>query len=1678
MAVSRPGEGPGVIAGGVERVGVIAGLGAVRPAGGRIMSIAYFKLALGNFLQDWSNSGAIGADDNWDNVPSIVGYLGNGVTSGTGKDPRTLTAPTASTPDVNANRSDPSVFSTGGVAEFDGIPDRTVAIQGSGSANAPSLVIFLDATGRENITFSTRLRDIDTGTTAIQPIAIQYRIGETGNWINVAGGYVANANNGGDTLVSVVLPSDVNGQAMVQVRVITADAVGSDAFIGIDDITVTSQPLQAVNHGALAINDASVVEGDAGTAAISFTVHRDGGSAGAVSATYSVNFTGSANAADFAPGTAFTGTVAFADGETVKTITLQVAGDTVFEPNDGFTVTLSAPTGGAGLGDAEAAGTILNDDPVPTPGTAFINEVHYDNSGVDAGEAVEIAGPAGTSLAGWTLVLYNGGNGASYGTIALSGTIAGQDDGYGTLSFAAPGLQNGSPDGFALVNAQGQVVQFLSYEGVMTATNGPANGLVSTDIGVAEEPAPGAGISLQLTGSGASYADFHWTTGGAASFGAVNAGQDFIGANANGLVRVADVSVAEGDDGSHKLVFTVLRAGGLGGSGSVNYAINLDGTASAADIAAGTPLSGTLTFAPGETSKQIVIGVTGDTIGEANETLSLALSNPTGALTIEDGLATGTIVNDDPIALAIYEIQGEGHSSAYAGQTVITHGIVTATDTNGFYLQDALGDGNSRTSDAVFVFTGTAAAVAVGDALTLTGVVQEFSGAEGSLSVTEIANASFTIVSSGNALPAAVLIGVGGVLPPSQVIDDDHMTSYDPATDGIDFYESLEGMRVTIDTPLVVSNTNGFGETYVVASGGAGATGVSARGGITISAGDFNPEKIQLQADSGLYAGYAPAHTEGDRLGSVTGIMNYSHDVYELLVTQAVTVTSDVTLQAETTSLEADRNHLAVATYNLENIDPSDPQMKFDLLAGNIVYNLSAPDIIAVQEIQDGNGAEGSDPLSGTVTAQHLIAAIDALGGPHYVYIEIAPTTANSTGGEPGGNIRSGYLYNPDRVSYVTGSAELVPGSAFNGTRSPLAATFTFNNQNVTLINVHFTSRGGSDPLFGSVQPPADAGDAARTAQAQAVRAYVNDHLADNPALNIGVLGDFNGFYFENGIASLEAGGVLTDLQRTLPVEERYSYLFDGNLQAIDHIIVTGGLLGGAKYDAVHINAEVPEGTPRGTDHDPQIATFFLRHPNEAPEGLAIDHQAVDENAPAGILVGTLSATDPDGDVLHYTLVNDAGGRFALDPATGKLTTTGPLDYEAGAAYDVTVRATDPSGLSTDKVISIAVGDVNEAPTGLAISNAAVDENAAAGTLVGTVSAGDPDGDALTYSLVDNAGGRFAIDAASGAVTTTAPFDYEAGTGYSITARSTDADGLTTERVLAISVRDVNEAPTARGDAVAVNEDATTANLWSGLLANDSDPDAGTQLTIASVDTSGTQGHVLFDAATQSLRYVADADAYDALAPGDTAVDHFSYTVTDGHGLTSTATVDVTITGIADGVTVAGGNGNDIVQGTSGEDTLSGGNGNDTLYGLDGHDVLVGGNGNDLLFGGTGNDRLYGDNGDDRLDGGAGNDRISGGNGSDVLIGGAGNDIFVFGRGGGSDTVLDFQTASDRLFLEDGIQVKSVKVEDVNHDGIADLNITFSNGGGSVALLGVGDFSAVHFAYAGGQTVAETQFYP
>ncbi|GGE17234.1 hypothetical protein GCM10011529_24680 [Polymorphobacter glacialis] len=571
-----------------------------------------------------------------------------------------------------------------------------------------------------------------------------------------------------------------------------------------------------------------------------------------------------------------------------------------------------------------------------------------------------------------------------------------------------------------------------------------------------------------------------------------------VGGAGDTAVTIADVSIAEGNAGTSVLTFTVTR-GDATGAFTVDYA-SADGTATAgSDYAA---VAGTIAFTAGGALTQTVsVTINGDVATEANESFTLGLSNlvnATGSAAIADATATGTITNDDISVIAIHDIQGAGHVSTFAGQVVTTTGIVTAVDTNGFYIQSADADGNDATSEAILIFTSTAPTVTIGDRINVTGTVTvtEFipgGASSGNLSTTEIVSPVISILSSNNALPTAIILGAGGRTAPTEIIDNDNFGTFDPASDGIDFYESLEGMLVTVPTPLVVAPTTSFGELYTVADGGAGATGLSARGtivtkgsvgdGLSVTntgpGSDYNPERIQIDADS-FTPGGIPLVNAGTTLNDVTGIMSYAFGSYEVLATSAVTVAAPSILTGEVTSLSAGADTLTIASYNVLNLDPNDSDGdtdvadgRFNSIALQIKDALGSPDIIALQEMQDNSGSANDGTVSASITLQMLVDAIALAGGPTYSFIDNSFITNNTNGGEPGGNIRVAYLYDASRVSLVAGSVSTTPDAAadFAGSRQPLVATFEFNDENVTLINNHFSSKGGSTGLFGAIQP-------------------------------------------------------------------------------------------------------------------------------------------------------------------------------------------------------------------------------------------------------------------------------------------------------------------------------------------------------------------------------------------------------------------------------------------------------------------------------------------------------------------------------------------------------------------------------------------------------------------------------
>jgi predicted extracellular nuclease len=573
------------------------------------------------------------------------------------------------------------------------------------------------------------------------------------------------------------------------------------------------------------------------------------------------------------------------------------------------------------------------------------------------------------------------------------------------------------------------------------------------------------------------------------------------------------------------------------------------------------------------------------------------------------------------LELRIHEIQGTSHRSPHAGDRVAkVPGIVTAAGPNGFWMQDPRPDDDVRTSEGIYVFTSRAPAVEPGDPVRVDGKVSEYRAATANLSTTEIGSATVAPDPSDTGTIEPTIVGAGGRVPPTQVIDDDSdgdvdaNPTLDPEQDGIDFDESLEGMLVQLDDAIAVGPTNQYGETPVVGDRGEPATPRSARGGVVATPDDFNPERMIV--DDVLTT--MPVSDVGDTYpGPLRAVVDYAFGNYMLHAVQTP-AHQDGGLQREVTD-PASGDQLSIASFNVENLDPTDPPAKFARLADILVHNLRAPDLVAVEEIQDDDGPGASPSTDASVTWTELIAAVEAAGGPRYEYREIDPEYGTD-GGEPGGNIRQGFLFRTDRgLSFVdrpggtaTSATTVVGGGkdahlsaspgridpadpAFEDSRKPLAGEFRWHNKPLFVVANHFNSKGGDDPLFGRYQPPRFPSEDQRHRQAAIVNGFVSDLESANPRANVVVLGDLNDFDFSQTLRILK-GDELVNLMDTLPLSERYSYVYEGNSEVLDQILVSEPLLQGKPaYDSVHVNAEFAD---QASDHDPQVARLRVLGPS------------------------------------------------------------------------------------------------------------------------------------------------------------------------------------------------------------------------------------------------------------------------------------------------------------------------------------------------------------------------------------------------------------------------------------------------------------------------------------------------
>jgi predicted extracellular nuclease len=308
---------------------------------------------------------------------------------------------------------------------------------------------------------------------------------------------------------------------------------------------------------------------------------------------------------------------------------------------------------------------------------------------------------------------------------------------------------------------------------------------------------------------------------------------------------------------------------------------------------------------------------------------------------------------------------------------------------------------------------------------------------------------------------------------------------------------------------------------------------------------------------------------------------------------------------------------IIIGDYNVENMGPDVPHLP--KIAAHIVEYLKTPDLIFLQEIQDDSGKVNDGTVSANVTLQSLVDAINAAGATfEYAFVDIPPVDGQD-GGMPGGNIRTAYLYNPHKISLVPGSPhggsmdstkvvidsagelglEYNPGrldpsnAAWNMSRKPLVANWqTISGERFFTINVHYSSKSGSSPVHGDARPPVNGAVAARTSQVNVTAAFAKTLLDLDPDASLVIAGDMNEHVHARSVFA-PFDGLVQDLDvlAGIPPEERYTYVYEQNMQEIDHLFVSPAIAArGPALEHVHVNTWAPSEGERASDHDPSWA--------------------------------------------------------------------------------------------------------------------------------------------------------------------------------------------------------------------------------------------------------------------------------------------------------------------------------------------------------------------------------------------------------------------------------------------------------------------------------------------------------
>lgn len=554
--------------------------------------------------------------------------------------------------------------------------------------------------------------------------------------------------------------------------------------------------------------------------------------------------------------------------------------------------------------------------------------------------------------------------------------------------------------------------------------------------------------------------------------------------------------------------------------------------------------------------------------------------------------------------VSIREVQGPGLYSPLSGETVAVTGIVTGVLRRGFYIQTPDQSWDGRQSDAIFVYSPgwqpecDAMVEAIGECV-------DYVKHETAKPVTQL---------------KLIEADVRGASAGSQRIEPIELTSSLLPKDNAKLailLNALEGMLVSIapgQTFIAPSNAHGD---YVLALDSP----VKDRSATRTEHGGVIAE---IDNPSRWFPGFrvrnynhAPRLNLGAKLASrVTGPLHYRADAYQLAVSQPFDVDPQF-IELTKSALISEGGAMTVMTLNCFNLDPhiesehrvSNPRLdidddwgegRFHTLAQAVALQAACPDIIALQEIQDNDGAEQTTVVDASMTYQRLIEAIDQLSEVKYAWLDVPPESG-ADGGQPGGNIRNGFLYRTDRIEADSDSIELLGQNeaCFVDSRKPLLARFIdrTTKQSLVVINVHFASKRHQASIFAPQGAGVDAKESIRIEQAQVVQRALERLRSRSD--NYYVTGDFNDTEQSATLSALTAHDSY-NLVLNLPPQQRYDYNHRGKLQVLMHGVVSKAMAeaGKAEYEILHGNellGVVPgEASDKPSDHAYVMAKLTL----------------------------------------------------------------------------------------------------------------------------------------------------------------------------------------------------------------------------------------------------------------------------------------------------------------------------------------------------------------------------------------------------------------------------------------------------------------------------------------------------